>query len=330
VITENIRQEIAKMYVDHPEWRAKEVEAELRGKLKGKAPGLSSIQKELSRIRERESERSPEEEKLNRTWTIGDLTQHELGPEAVRLLLLIQNERKKGGRAQLRVREALWVARLYAVRESGPIKKPMPLDLLATWGEAYALREKICMISNTVCDTSDLDEGLLGNFGQVLENRVVKIAEEAIEKLEKSRNLEDAKEYISDETALTHIMALESQYFGYALGNPDMDSDSLATYKTIIKDLAEATKDSLKNIGIEERKVFFLSLRKWIKDNNGFLRQLNGKAEKDDPQWDKLFESIDAATAGIISEIKAKTPLSEIPSKAQNYFESVWTERLTK
>jgi hypothetical protein len=325
VITENIRQEMAKIYVAHPDWRAKEVENELKEKLKEKAPGLSSIQKELKRIRVREDERSPEEENLNRTWTIGDLTKHELGPEAVRLLLLIQNERKREGRTLLKVREALWVARLYAVREIGPIKQPMPLDLLATWGEAYALREKVCTISNTICDTSDLDEGLLGNFGQALENRVIKIAEEAINKLEKSRRLEDAQEYLSDETVLTHIKALEFQYFGYALGNPDMDSSSLATYKTIIKDFAEDTKDSLKNLGTEERKVFFLSLRKWVKDNNSALRQLDGKADKDDPRWDRLFEGIDRATAGIIREIKAKTPQSEIPINAQKYFESAWT-----
>src|ERR1035437_9421701 len=161
VITENIRQEMAKIYVAHPEWRAKEVENELKGKLKEKAPGLSSIQKELKRIRVREDEISPEEKELNRTWTIGALTQHELPPEAVRLLLLIRRQRKKEQRTLLKIREAVWVARLFAIRPSGPIKQSRPMDLLATWGEAYALREKICRISNAACDTSDLDDGLL-------------------------------------------------------------------------------------------------------------------------------------------------------------------------
>src|ERR1039457_71017 len=176
VITENIRQEMAKIYVEHPTWRAKEVENELKGKFKEKAPGLSSIQKELKRIRSREAERSPEEEKLNRIWTIGDLAVHELPAEAVRLLLLIQNQRKRELRGLLKVRAALWVARLYAIRESGPVKQMRPLDLLATWGETYALREKVCTISNTACDTADLDEGLLGDFGQVLEDSVSRIA----------------------------------------------------------------------------------------------------------------------------------------------------------
>ena len=324
VITENIRQKIAVIYVDHPEWRAKEVEAELREELKDKAPGLSSVQKELGRIRTREAERSPEEEKLNRIWTIGDLALHEITPEAVRLLLLIQNQRGKELRAQLKVREALWVARLYAVRESGPIKQIRPLDLLASWGEAYALREKVCMISNTACDTSDLDEGLLKNIRRVNEKQADKAAKELIEEFLESEGREDHEEYYNDAIALEEVMAMESEYFAYALGDPTSETGNLGLYRVILKALSEDTKERLFGLTTEQQKLFFMSLKKWIKDNVTSLQQPGGKIPRGDPQWDKLFESIRAATAGIVAEINAKTPNPEIPVKAQRYFENAW------
>ena len=330
VITPNVRKEIAKVYMANPDWRAKEVQNELRGRLKDKAPGLSSIQKELGRIRAREGERWSEEEKLNRPWTIGTLTEYELAPEAVRILLLIQAGRKKEQRTPLKVREALWVARLHAIRGNGTGKKPESLDILATWGQAYALREKVCAMSNTACDTADLDEGLLGNFGQVLGKRVENMAREIITKVLKSKRIEDirkedirkedAQEFLSDETAMNDIMAMESQYFGYALGDPNMDTVSLALYRLIVNDLTVIDKEILMGLETKGRKVFFMSLRKWIKNNIDYLHKLDGEAPIGDPKRVKLFESIDFAKIGIIGAIQSNAPESEIPAKAQASF----------
>jgi hypothetical protein len=119
---------------------------------------------------------------------------------------------------------------------------------------------------------------------------------------------------------MNDIMAMECQYFGYALGDPDMDTISLALYRLIVNDMTVIDKEIIMGLETKERKVFFMSLRKWIKDNIDFLHKLDGEAPRGDPKRVKLFESIDFAKMGIIDAIRSNAPESEIPAKAQKSF----------
>ena len=149
IITNETRAVIAKIYIDHRDWRAKEVQHEVNKQLKGKGPGLSAVQKELTKIRKSPS--SPFDE----LWSLGSLVEYPIPLEAMPAVMSAYKKAlvEKG---ELTIREAQWMARLYNVID--------PPDLLGDWAWAYATKEWISKIINQPFNTEELDSKLISDI----------------------------------------------------------------------------------------------------------------------------------------------------------------------
>lgn len=158
-INDGIKRFIAEVYRNHPDWRAKEVLAEVYRLSNGRAPGLSAIQKILKEMRDRQAQ-APFDKKLH-TWHLGTLDEFPMSAEAIRRIFEVQRlirspeqrEVLPKGIMPLTIRQALWIARLHAV-----VKKASNLWLIS-W--AYSLYEETCELAETECDTYEFDTILL-------------------------------------------------------------------------------------------------------------------------------------------------------------------------
>ena len=116
-ITDEVKAEIVKVYLKHPSYRAKEVQAEVHRRLRDQNPrispdwpGLSTVQKTISPIRSLPQD--PEDSR----WSIYTLAFSDISADALPVVLEAYGLTIKWKLEKpLTVREAKWVARLYRV-----------------------------------------------------------------------------------------------------------------------------------------------------------------------------------------------------------------------
>jgi len=114
-ITSRVKQIIAKIYYDHPDWTAKEIQNEVSNhvqkmKLNSRPdwPGLSAIQKELGDLRKVVNPR-------DNPWNVLSLSEFELPPESLPTVLEVWVHTTLNTPRPLTIREAKWVSYLYVV-----------------------------------------------------------------------------------------------------------------------------------------------------------------------------------------------------------------------
>jgi len=154
-ISNETQQTIMAVYVEHPNWLVKEIQAEVDRLTEGKAPGISAVQKLLYQIKSRKAE--PQFKSLDRPWNLGTLSEHPMPPEVIPKLLEIQGQAHRSGTESMTIREAQWVARLHMHQAD--------ITLLYLTAMAYALYEESCQLTGQQCDTSEFDDQLLGSMG---------------------------------------------------------------------------------------------------------------------------------------------------------------------
>lgn len=176
-ITPKVRNMIASIFLKDGNLIAKEVVEELRKSLGEQAPGLSAVQKELTRIR-----RSPNvASELDRPWEIGALGKYDIPAEIIPIIIELlrtrSNNEKITGRSFLTIRQVLWITRLAPLMDSikedilayplsQEVDKPQLLQhMLVQMAAAYARCEQIEEINSEVSpgekvlfDTQELDD----------------------------------------------------------------------------------------------------------------------------------------------------------------------------
>lgn len=155
LITDEVKRVIAKIYLKHPDWRAKEirdgVEAQLHEqnpRSKPGWPGLSAVQKELTKQRKTDEARPPESKRLDEPWSLSSLTKCSIPPEAMPIVMSVYKKRL-AEKDPLLIREALWIARLYNIVD--------PPDLVWDWAFLYALEEMVSEDLGKPFDSRELD-----------------------------------------------------------------------------------------------------------------------------------------------------------------------------
>lgn len=136
-VTLSVQVLIAIVYEEHPKWKApmvrNEVELILRDKnpeLPKGWPSLSTVQKILATVRKREGE-VPEEDEL---WHIGTIKKFPISPEALSYVIPFWLNRCKQGR-RFTIREAQWVARLYALLKDLDYEEADTVVINYAWNE---------------------------------------------------------------------------------------------------------------------------------------------------------------------------------------------------
>ncbi|MFC1933459.1 hypothetical protein ACFLXU_07590 [Chloroflexota bacterium] len=190
LITDDVRLLIATVYLENPEFRAKEIRNEVEARLRRKNPktkpewpGLSAVQKELTRIRSNIDKRPPKLKELDTPWSIGSLVQYDIPPEALPMVLRVCAQRNTMGmtvraynwrRRQdvmagspmpeapdynepFSIRDALWVSRLSKLTSD-----PQDIWNLAAWCSA---EERAYEAIGKSIDIVNIDSFLLRRFG---------------------------------------------------------------------------------------------------------------------------------------------------------------------
>jgi len=170
LITNEVRKVIANIYLEHSDWRAKEIRDAVEARLhkinprsKPGWPGLSAVQKELTKQRKTDDARPPESKALDQPWSLGKITERDLPIESIPVILGIQEYRRLKGKEPLTIRQAWWLSRIYSV-----ISQPEVLstaEVLLFWARVYASSERIAELTKTERDTSDLDR-IVSNYSE--------------------------------------------------------------------------------------------------------------------------------------------------------------------
>lgn len=154
-ITDEVIKLIAQVYLEYPNWRAKEIQSEVNARLYNANPrlnpgwpGLSAVQKELTKIRRRDAMRHPESKRIDERWSIGTLAEFNIPPEAIPKVFQIQQNRRDAEKPQT-IRQAMWAGRLHML-----IEDIGELSLLAA---SCALMERVCELADIPNDTFNTD-----------------------------------------------------------------------------------------------------------------------------------------------------------------------------
>lgn len=142
-ITPAIRQRVATVFLKHPEWRAKEIQAEVSIK---DWPSISAVEKMLADIRKKFRETSGQISVDDLEWQVSLIPQYPIVPLAVKKVY----ELKLKGVEWISVRNALWISRLCEL--------PLSIDVLYYYAVIYSLAEQANELTdNVVPDTRDID-----------------------------------------------------------------------------------------------------------------------------------------------------------------------------
>ncbi|MFC2024463.1 hypothetical protein ACFLTJ_02660 [Chloroflexota bacterium] len=146
IITDDVRATIASVFIKHPEFRAKEIQEEVNRQLRQITPnispdwpGLSTIQKEVARLRKKKVARSPELKELDMSWSVISMAKYPISPEALPSVLQVWVWTRENRDRVFTIREAQWAARLY--------KTIKPIEQLAKLSRTYALLENIFQLT---------------------------------------------------------------------------------------------------------------------------------------------------------------------------------------
>jgi hypothetical protein len=148
LITDEVKRVIAQMYLKHSDWRAKEIRDGVEARLheqnprsKPGWPGLSTVQKELTKQRKTDDTRPPESKGLDEPWNIATMADadNEIPAEALPIVLRVWAKSFERKGKSLTIREAKWVSRLYHLIND--------IDSLKWYAKFYALEERTTEIT---------------------------------------------------------------------------------------------------------------------------------------------------------------------------------------
>ncbi len=123
IITDAVKNRIARTYLEHPDWTAKDIQGEVHAQLlKGDPqippswPGLSTVQKVLAPLRAVEAEMYSESKWLDRAWDVSTMAEDEIPPETLPTVLKMVVHFRQTLKRQMTIREVRWAARLSSVQ----------------------------------------------------------------------------------------------------------------------------------------------------------------------------------------------------------------------
>ena len=164
LITKEIEGIIAELYLTHPDWPATVIQGQLKKQLGNKAPGLSTVQKRLAKIRQRDKEMEAMEvveEGLDAPWSPSTLGTYPIPADTLPMVLRVWQKRlaeqEEGWGWPFTIRNALWSSRLSKLFDD-----PEIIWSFASW---YSIREKAFGLLRVDPWADDLDTQLLKRLG---------------------------------------------------------------------------------------------------------------------------------------------------------------------
>ena len=124
IITDAVKNCIARVYLEHPDWTSYKIHSEVHARLlKGDSqvipdwPRLSTIQKVLARLREVRAKIYPKLKWLDEPWDVTTMTKDEIPPESLPTVLKMAVHFRQTLERQMTIREVRWAVRLSSVQD---------------------------------------------------------------------------------------------------------------------------------------------------------------------------------------------------------------------
>lgn len=115
-------------------------------------PGDDTLMRMIS------AQRNKEPKPLDKPWQLGFMREYDISPQAVPYICRVQEWAAIKKEAEVTVRQALWISRLYALRIKDIYRaSEEEISHLWTVSHLYAYYEIICEISGVDFDTTELD-----------------------------------------------------------------------------------------------------------------------------------------------------------------------------
>ena len=245
-ITDEIRRFIAQVHIEHPDWHAKQVKAEVNRLSDGQGPGISATQKELTKINRRRKEITDVQENL---WNLGLLSNPEvpdLPTDSIPVVLKVLFQRiKKKGRL-VTIREAKWIARLRYLEKD--------IDKLSLYTQFYAAAEQACEAAGVTFDSIAMDLSIInGQFPLIFFKWLA------------STDVVEESEKIDIGKTLAHN--LEVKLLGRRLDSVELSGKAWFWY---ILDLAKvSTRSKWTTLSRENQESIILSIQEYIYQHQG-------------------------------------------------------------
>lgn len=240
-VTDEIRRLIAQVHIEHPDWYAKQVKDEVNRLSDGQGPGISAIQKELTRINHRRKGLTDIQENL---WSLGLLSNPEvpdLPADSIPVVLKVLFQRiKKKGRL-VTIREAKWIGRLHYLEQD--------IDKLSLYTQFYAGAEQACEAANVTFDSIEMDLSIINGqlplifFKWLTSTNVIKDSE---------------KKEVGE--VLAHNIELE--LLGRRLGSVDLSGKAWFLYILELLKLSASSKWT--TLPKENQESLILSLQEYV------------------------------------------------------------------
>ena len=124
IITDSVKNCIARVFLDHPDWTSYKVHSEVHARLlKADSqvipdwPKLSTIQKVLAKLRAVKADMYPKLQWLDEPWDVTTMAKDEIPPEALPIVLKMAVHFQQTLGRQMTIREVRWAARLSSVQD---------------------------------------------------------------------------------------------------------------------------------------------------------------------------------------------------------------------
>jgi len=206
------------------------------------APTFETTIKYISRAR------SAGDDSLDKPWSTVTLGREMIDAEVIPWLIGAQVHRKQFLSRPLTIREARWFNRLFGLRNNIALLPDMASNpklelfyksnMLSTWSEIYAYREKIDSIAGIKDpDFSDLDAAVLQQSSQSMDEYSAEIMRDQVFHINQTLTLANHHEPSWDEllSPLIQIRYWEMRSIYHSLGEPAMSSEAVDTYLFALK-----------------------------------------------------------------------------------------------
>ena len=268
-------------------------------------PSLRSYEELVREIRNNARVQNP----VDKPWNTALLNSEMLDPDLIPWVINVQYHLKKFLAKPLTIREVKWFTRLFGFRtyfkplpemENDPELRSLFIsNVLATWAQIYAEREKVDDIAGIQePDYSDLDIAIVDNdFSAIREYSDEKLSDQVHGLRGNQRELTESQwEKVQEGWMLPslkhNILILESRVLKHSLGDPDMSPQYLRAYHALLFIHDHNRYEEDWGATYQKRIDAFMSIRrKIIGETEDTINILNSSLPEFNLWWEDLWGS---------------------------------------
>lgn len=311
-VTEEIKRTVSRLVDQDKDWESRKKHpsrwyrteaARILGLDEDSNPSLRSYEELVRDVRKNARAENP----VDKPWNTALLSSETIASDLIPWIVGVQYHLKKYLSKPLTIREVKWFTRLFGFRE---YIKPLPemetnsdlrslfiSNVLATWAQIYAEREKVDDIAGIQePDYSDLDLAIIdSDFSVIREYSDEKLSDQVHGLMGKQKRLTESQwTKIQERWTLpslkNNILILESRILRHSLGDPDMTAEYIRAYHNMIFNYDYGRDEEDYGATYQQRIDKFMHIRKKIIEEDGdTIKLINSSFPEFNLWWEDLW-----------------------------------------